>query len=71
MLHPGWGDLSKSLSDSVNDYTDKLLDLMDNKPDTLTGKTAIKYAARRKALITFFEDLRDEVRINAPDSSNG
>jgi hypothetical protein len=71
MLQPGWADLIKSKDEEVAKNTDALLSMMDSKPETLTGKTAIRYASKRKALISFFEDLSDEVRINAPDSSNG
>lgn len=43
----------------------ELYEIMARRPDTLTGKTALKYAIRSKALSDFIELVDDEVKILA------
>lgn len=65
MSSDGWGDVVEMLHAQAQESADTLLDLMGRKPDTLTGKTAIKLASRRAALLDFMESLTDEVKLLA------
>jgi hypothetical protein len=65
MSSDGWGDVVEMLNTQAQESADTLLDLMGRKPDTLTGKTAIKLASRRAALLDFMESLTDEVKLLA------
>lgn len=59
---PGWVDIAAMLDEQAREPKDELYEIMAKKPDTLTGKAALKYAIRAKALCDFKESLQDEVR---------
>jgi len=50
------------LDKEAKEPEDELYQIMAARPDSLTGKTAIKYAVRAKALRDFKELLLDEAR---------
>jgi len=54
---PGWLHIQKMIDDEIQTNRDELSELMAKNPDKLTGKTAIKYAVRARAL----EDLKEEI----------
>lgn len=54
------------LDEMAREPKDELWEIMAKKPDTLTGKTALKYAIRSKALTDFKEALADEARAATP-----
>ena len=59
----GWRDISGMLIEQAKESEDKLTNMMAKSPDTLTGKTALKYAIRANALRDFLESLLDEVNL--------
>ena len=50
------------LDSEAKEPEDELYEIMSKKPDTLTGKTALKFAIRAKALRDFKETLLDVAR---------
>ena len=65
MSMPGWRDVIEMKDEEVENYQNRLISMMDLKPQELTGKTAIQLCAKQRALKKFFEDLNDEVRIHS------
>lgn len=64
MMHTaGWLDLVSMLNAQAKEPEDELYEIMSKKPDSLTGKTALKYAIRARALRDFMESLMDEVKL--------
>lgn len=63
MYTPGWRDLETMLNEQAKEPEDELYEIMSKKPDTLTSKTALKYAIRSRALRDFMESLKDEVKL--------
>lgn len=66
---PGWSDILKILEARIVEPQDKLLHMMGRDPDKLTGKTAIKYASRRKELLDLKEEIYEALTICS--QSNG
>lgn len=66
MHSAGWRDISAMLNEAAREPEDELYEIMAKKPDTLTGKTALKYAIKAKALRDFMESLQDIVKILNP-----
>lgn len=54
---PGWADIEQMIDEEIKENRDELLHIMAKKPDSLTGKTALKYAIRASAL----EDLKEQI----------
>ncbi len=63
MHTPGWKDIASMLNAQAKEPEDELYEIMAKKPDTLTGKAALKYAIRARALRDFMESLQDEVNL--------
>ena len=63
---PGMAHIWALLEAQRQDALEALEHIMDAKPEQLTGKTAVKLAARRKALANFRESVEDEVKILVP-----
>lgn len=57
---PGGLYIRATLDGHIADAQERLIKLMD-EPDKLTGKAAIRLAARRKALIDFRDTILDEI----------
>lgn len=53
--------LVKILDEMAQEPKDELWEIMSRKPDTLTGKSAIKLAVRSKALRDFKETVDDTI----------
>lgn len=71
MHTPGWRDIAAILEAEAKEPEDELYEIMAKKPDSLTGKTALKYAIKAKALRDFMEILQDEVKLaNQPQPAN-
>ena len=66
---PGWSDVLKIIEEMIVLPGDKLLHIMGSDPEKLTGKTAIKYASRRKAMLDFKEEVYEALKICS--QSNG
>lgn len=66
MQTPGWVDILSMLEEQAREPEAELYEIMAHKPDTLTGKTALKYAIRAKALREFKASVEDEIRILEP-----
>lgn len=66
MSMPGWKDIVDMIDEQAQDCAEELLTIMSRKPDTLTGKTAIKLASRRSSLLDFKESVEDEVKVLLP-----
>lgn len=60
---PGWRDVVAMLNDEAKGAESELVEIMATRPDTLTGKSALKYAIRARALRDFMEMITDEVRL--------
>ena len=58
--------LRRMLSEQAQEPKDELWAIMASKPDTLTGKSALKLAMRSKALHQFAESVQDEVKLLNP-----
>lgn len=54
---------------SVAELEERIFHIMDTKPDTLTGKTAMSLTGGRKALIALREDVADKVRLLTPSGA--
>lgn len=63
MRTPGWRDIAAMLNAQAKEPEDELYEIMSKKPDSLTGKTALKYAIRARALRDFMESLQDEIKL--------
>ena len=63
MHTPGWLDIEAMLNEQASGPESELCEIMAKRPDTLTGKTALKYAIKARALRDFMESLKDEVRL--------
>lgn len=64
MMHtPGWRDVVTMLNDEAKGAESELVEIMATRPDALTGKSALKYAIRARALRDFMEMITDEVRL--------
>jgi hypothetical protein len=70
-LCEGFPELIEMLKEQISEPKDRLYSIMSSKPDTLTGKSAIKLAATAKALERFKESLEDEIRISNPSTRIG
>lgn len=66
---PGWHDVLKIMEDMSKDAESKVMHLLSSSPEKLTGRTAIKYGARRKALLDLKEELYEALKICS--QSNG
>lgn len=53
----GWVDIQQMMDDEIKENRDELQHIMAKRPDTLTGKTALKYAIRASAI----EDLKEQI----------
>ena len=62
----GGAILRRMLAEQSELPKDELWAIMANKPDTLTGKTALKYAIRSKALTDFKDSVEDELKALNP-----
>ncbi len=72
MSSPGWVfDVEPILRELAQDDLEKLVTMIDSRPDELTGKKAIRLASHRRGLLDLLEKLNDEVRINLPQTANG
>ena len=60
---PGWLHIQKMIDDEISENRVELERLMSKDPDKLTGKTAIKYAVRARALSDLKEQILDSQRI--------
>lgn len=58
----GWRDILAILDEQIADPKDRLYAIMSSRPDTLTGKAAIRLASRSKALIDFRESIEDALK---------
>ena len=72
MTSPGWlFDIEPIIQELAKDDLEKLVSMIDSRPDELTGKKAIRLASHRRGLLDLLERLDDEVRINLPQTANG
>jgi len=67
---PGWAVIVEMLEQMRDAEFDRLEGMM-NRPETLTGKAAIRSAARRRALKDFREEVEDAIKILKPLTSDG
>lgn len=68
---PGWDDLRAIAMERIaDDATGKLISILDSRPDTLTGKTAVRLASRRKAILDLFGEIEDEIRVNLTEKES-
>jgi len=56
---PGWVDIKQMFDEAILEPREKLAHIMASEPDKLTGKTAIKYAVRARAISDLLEDIED------------
>jgi len=54
--------IRRLLAEQISEPKEVLWDLMSRKPETLTGKVALKHAIRSKALTDFQESIEDELK---------
>lgn len=66
---PGWEVIVRLLEEQRNESQQTVLDLMDSQPDKLTGKVAIRHAARAKSLLDFKEAVYDSQKILTPPTA--
>lgn len=59
------------LDEMVADDTNNLIGIIAKRPDTLTGKTAIRLASRAQALKDFKEAVLDTQKILEPSTRKG
>lgn len=62
MNHPGYALAIGILESMKAEARDEVMHTMAHKPETLTGRTAIKYAARAAALQDYREELEGTQR---------
>lgn len=67
----GWRHIEAIRSSLSNDAREELFELMARKPDTLTGKVALKLAIRSKALSDLKEAIEAELTILIPNRKAG
>lgn len=68
----GWQDIRNlAMSEIADEAMEKLVKILSSRPDTLTGKTAVSLAARRKAILDLFDLIEDKVRIYLPENQQG
>ena len=64
---PGWGDIVKILDTMASESQTKVLHMMSVDPEKLTGKVAIRYASRARALHDLKEAVYDASKILIPN----
>jgi len=68
---PGWQHIEAMLIEQASEPKDELWEIMSRKPDTLTGKSAIRLASRSAALNDFKESVYDRLKILVPTRKSG
>lgn len=68
---PGWRDIVTIIDASILEAQEEVLGLMLRTPEKLTGKAAIRIAAKARALKDFMETIEDEVKILSPNRKAG
>ena len=63
--------LREMLSERIKENKDQLYHLMSSKPDTLTGKAAIRLASRAAALEDLLVDIQDDIKIGLSQPQDG
>ena len=71
METPGWAHIMAMLDEQATEPKDELYEIMSRKPDTLTGKSAIRLASRCAALKDFKESIFDKLKILIPTRQKG
>ena len=66
MQTPGWSDAMSILTDFADEASNEIFEMIAHSPDKLTGKTAIKYAARARALRDYKEAVESEIKLLLP-----
>ncbi len=67
---PGWVDICDLIDNGILEAQNQIFDLMLRTPDKLTGKAAIKIAAKARALKDLREDIEDSIKILAHPQPN-
>lgn len=68
---PGWRHIEAMLDEQAQEPKDELYEIMSRKPDTLTGKGAIRLASRASALKDFKESVYSRLKILIPTRERG
>lgn len=66
MQTAGWADIMGILTEISGDARGQLIGIIARKPDTLTGKTAIRLASRSAALTDFREEVEGALKLLDP-----
>ena len=59
----GWRDISAMLAEQEAEPREELYAIIGRRPDTLTGKSAVRLAARSAALKDFRESIEDTQKL--------
>lgn len=60
---PGWAVIKRLANEEIDEAKGALYRLMHSYPDKLTGKSALKYAIRARALEDFLESVEDSRKV--------
>ena len=63
MNSAGWPDMVTLLDGMISYEQEAVMDAMASRPDTLTGKAAIRHASRAKALKDFKQEILDSQQL--------
>ena len=67
----GGAHIQQLLNEMIAEPREELAHVMATSPDRLTGKLALKYAIRAKALVDFKEEIESQIRVSQPSTQNG
>ncbi len=71
MHSPGWRYIEAMLDEQAREPQDELFQIMSKRPDTLTGKSAMRLAAKCAALKDFKESVYGRLSILLPNRKVG
>ena len=68
---PGWVDISALAVELISAAKDEAYQILKSRPESMTGRTAIRLSSRAGALEDFLESVADEIKILQPPTQRG
>lgn len=68
---PGWSDIASLVNELIRGAKDEAFQILKSRPESMTGRTAIRLSSRAGALEDLLESIEDEVKILQPTTQRG
>lgn len=68
---PGWSDISDLVNELIRGAKDEVFQILKSRPESMTGRTAIRMSSRAGALEDLLESIEDEIKILQPQTHRG